>query len=354
MDYSNKTKKTNNERRVGRKRSFPHSRLIVASAVALSVSCGVAFQNRLPCASRPGLDNNRCSSMGVVTDPNHLLQMQFDEPERSDITALENLYLRSTGKDGLSGELVEESPQKVPLGTAAKTKITKQVPDSPIRRVQFRGLSTIPDSRSRKKRATLSSTSPADRILNEERVSRSSTMPGFKERGNSDRQKAYRDGIKMAEQLSGKKIVDTSEAKKKRRRINGEMMYKTSASVPDSLVQFANEIHEIDRITPKEEILLGEKTQEAIRLQKIYDGLLNKLDREPSDEEWCAAAGKINMEAISQTIEEGLEAKNMLVTSNLRMVQGVVNVYIRNGLSGQYNSGDLMQEGIMVSSLLHF
>jgi len=31
------------------------------------------------------------------------------------------------------------------------------------------------------------------------------------------------------------------------------------------------------------------------------------------------------------------------------MVQGVVNVYIRNGLQSQYNAGDLMQEGVMVS-----
>jgi hypothetical protein len=31
------------------------------------------------------------------------------------------------------------------------------------------------------------------------------------------------------------------------------------------------------------------------------------------------------------------------------MVQGVVNLYIRNGLGSQYNAGDLMQEGITVS-----
>jgi hypothetical protein len=125
-------------------------------------------------------------------------------------------------------------------------------------------------------------------------------------------------------------------------------MYKSSAAVPDSLVEFAHQIHDIERITPTEEVVLGEKTQEAIRLQKIYEGLQCKLAREPTNEEWCAAAGKINMEALSQAIEEGLEAKNKLVTSNLRMVQGVVNVYIRNGLKGHYNAGDLMQEGIMV------
>jgi RNA polymerase primary sigma factor len=53
------------------------------------------------------------------------------------------------------------------------------------------------------------------------------------------------------------------------------------------------------------------------------------------------------MESIRQTIDEGLEAKNKLVTSNLRMVQSVVNTYIRNGLSAHYNAGDMMQEGIV-------
>jgi hypothetical protein len=43
-------------------------------------------------------------------------------------------------------------------------------------------------------------------------------------------------------------------------------MYKSSASVPDSLVQFSSEIHAVDRITPKkEEIELGTLTQEGKR-----------------------------------------------------------------------------------------
>jgi len=175
--------------------------------------------------------------------------------------------------------------------------------------------------------------------------SRSSTMPGFAV--ESDRQRAYRDGIRLVEERSGRKVRETPEARRKRRKASGEAMYKNSASVPDSLVKFAEEIHLEDRITRAEEIELGEKTQEAIRVQSLYDKLETNLGREPTDEEWCAAAGKINMEAIGQVIEEGLEAKNKLVVSNLRMVQSVVNTYIRNGLSAQYNAGDLMQEGIL-------
>ena len=108
------------------------------------------------------------------------------------------------------------------------------------------------------------------------------------------------------------------------------------------------------RITPTEEIELGTKTQEAIHLQQLYEKLSKNLDREPTDDEWCAAAGKINMDALKEAIEDGMEAKNQLVTSNLRMVQGVVNLYIRNGLGSQYNAGDLMQEGTIVSWLYYF
>jgi RNA polymerase primary sigma factor len=84
----------------------------------------------------------------------------------------------------------------------------------------------------------------------------------------------------------------------------------------------------------------------------MYDDLQGKYGRDPTDEEWCAAAGKINMEALREAIEDGMEAKNHLVASNLRMVQRVVNLYIRNGLGSEYNAGDLMQDGTMVSSYL--
>jgi RNA polymerase primary sigma factor len=175
--------------------------------------------------------------------------------------------------------------------------------------------------------------------------SRSSTMPGLSI--DADRQRAYKEKMRKVERLTGRTIVETADARLKRRKSNGESMYKNSATVPDSLVQFADEIHQVERITRKEEIELGTKTQEAIKLQRLYDNLENKLNREPTDEEWCAAAGKINMESLRQSIEDGIEAKNRLVTSNLRMVQSVVNTYIRNGLTAQYNAGDLMQDGII-------
>eukprot|EP00429_Kryptoperidinium_foliaceum_P004172 CAMPEP_0176011724 /NCGR_PEP_ID=MMETSP0120_2-20121206/5429_1 /TAXON_ID=160619 /ORGANISM="Kryptoperidinium foliaceum, Strain CCMP 1326" /LENGTH=565 /DNA_ID=CAMNT_0017344591 /DNA_START=217 /DNA_END=1911 /DNA_ORIENTATION=+ len=341
---------------MGRKRSYAKASILFVSAVAISLSHhgSLAFQN----PSAPSQRTRRRSTptqIGVVTDPKKLLRMDLDGNDL-DRRLLEDLYLMATAEsDGLTGEMVEGDPTQTKRTARKRAKIKKTTPEAveqsfrsvPDRsqRVQFKGLTTGKDGRF--KRESLSRTPPRPRSSTTKAISRSSTMPGFSDKYLSSRQQAYEDGIKLAEQKSGMKHKDTAEQKRRRREINGTAMYKSSAAVPDSLVQFANQIHEIERITPTEEVALGEKTQEAIRLQRVFDNLESKLDREPTDEEWCAAAGKINMEALSQAIEEGLEAKNKLVTSNLRMVQGVVNVYIRNGLRGQYNAGDLMQDGIM-------
>lgn len=183
------------------------------------------------------------------------------------------------------------------------------------------------------------------------RISRSSTMPGFRNR-NALINRSHNRDIALHEERTGRKIsqknMTSGSENDGRRRSNKASiadLYAHSATVPDSLVQFTEQIHKESRITPTEEITLGTKTREAIRIQELFSDLEMEYGREPTDDEWCAAAGKINMEALRQTIDEGIAAKNKLVTSNLRMVQGVVNLYIRNGLGSQYNAGDLMQEG---------
>lgn len=181
---------------------------------------------------------------------------------------------------------------------------------------------------------------------------RTSTMPGFGDRKSSQRHHAFRDGLNIAKQSNDRmadkihKVLHTEKVVKKRRKENSEAMYDGSACVPDSLVAFARELHMETRITPKEELELGTKTQEAIAIQKIHGELQHRLGRKPTANEWCEAAGKIDIEALEVALEDGMEAKDRLVTSNLRLVQSVVNLYIRNGLGSQYNAGDLMQEGV--------
>lgn len=177
---------------------------------------------------------------------------------------------------------------------------------------------------------------------------RSSTMPGFAKDDSLDLHVASLDVKRLppsAERSRTARMVRSGPARLRRRRANSESMYRRAASVPDSFMEYAQEIHAISRVTPKEEKELGTKTQEAIRLQTLHGDLEKKYGREPSDKEWCAAAGKVNMLALEEAIEDGMRAKNQLVASNLRMVQRVVNLYIRNGLGSEYNAGDLMQDG---------
>ena len=184
--------------------------------------------------------------------------------------------------------------------------------------------------------------------------SRSSTMPGFIKDSDLDEQIANL-GLRRLpptslsqRKLTTRRMTRSKSAKLHRRQANSESLYKKSASVPDSLLTYAHEFHSIHRVTPTQEKELGSKTQEAIRLQRLHTALQNKYGRHPTDDEWCAAAGKINVLALKEAIDDGLQAKNQLVASNLRMVQRVVNLYIRNGLGSEYNAGDLMQDGTMV------
>ena len=234
-------------------------------------------------------------------------------------------------------ERVAYGSEHVPYGTCNSQLANNTTDHVTERRVQFKGLSTGPNRN--RHRTKLRISERGGRIY-------SSTMPGFGV--ESDRLRAYRDGVRLAEVETGRKSAESTESERERkRRQHGETLYRNSGAVPESLMQFAGAIHQEERISRKEEIELGELTQEAVRLQQLYDRLKDKLQREPTDNEWCAAAGKINMNAIEQAIQDGFEAKNRLVASNLRIVQSVVNIYLRNGLSAQYNAGDMMQEGIL-------
>jgi len=248
----------------------------------------------------------------------------------------------NSGNNDIYGNIQNQPQQRQHMQTLTKPKRSTKTQNS-----------NKSETTSASSNSSLSSSSFTTNT-NTKRRNKSSTMPGFRNNNKTLQRKSFRDGLQIVTKANAKnpkvaasikKALNTEASKSKRGKVNSEAMYSSSASVPDSLIAFTNEIHKEARITPKEEVKLGTLTQEAIRLQSIYDNLIHEYGRDPSDDEWCAAAGKINMEALQNAIQDGIEAKNQLVTSNLRMVQGVVNLYIRNGLGSQYNAGDLMQEG---------
>ena len=81
------------------------------------------------------------------------------------------------------------------------------------------------------------------------------------------------------EERTGRSFDDTAAKQDQCRKINGEAVYKSSPSVPDSMVQFAEENNQEERITRQQEIELGEKMQEAIRSQNQVRGR--------GQDQWC-------------------------------------------------------------------
>lgn len=109
-------------------------------------------------------------------------------------------------------------------------------------------------------------------------------------------------------------------------------------------------VHQAQQLlTQEEEVELAYLIQQSVQLQDLFDSLRGKLHRNPTDEEWVLASDFDNIHTIHQVLERGLQAKNELVTANLRMVQHVVNMYVRNGLGSKYNVADMISEGTMVS-----
>lgn len=178
----------------------------LATAATILIGCCVspipAFQTAIPLhRQRINVCVRRPTRQWTVTDPDILLREKI--PRLSiDMAALEKAYSSSSDFEEIS--FLKRDQDAVETASLPKQQRTKKI---------------------------------APR-----KDGRSSTMPGFATR-NSGRQQAFRDGIVLAEQRSGKKFVDTPEMKKKRRKQSNEAMYKTTAAVPDSLVRFANEIH---------------------------------------------------------------------------------------------------------------
>ena len=177
--------------------------MLAATAFVASVT---AFQQSAPLFTRPRANQHASSSRRfAVTDPDILLREKV-RLRSVDLDALEKAYMSSSDlQEPLFEEPLFEEPtvEESPKPARKRTKIKKK-------------------------------------------RSRSSTMPGFSQK--TARQQAFEDGIKLMEQQSGKRFVETEAQKKSRRKQSSEQMYKTSASVPDSLVRFANEIHLVRNI----------------------------------------------------------------------------------------------------------
>jgi RNA polymerase primary sigma factor len=108
----------------------------------------------------------------------------------------------------------------------------------------------------------------------------------------------------------------------------------------DSIRLYLQEIGRIRLLRADEEIELARKIADLLELERVRERLMDRLDREPLDQEWAEAVS-MPYPAFRYRLHIGRRAKDKMVQSNLRLVVSIAKKYMNRGLSFQ----DLIQEG---------
>ena len=115
---------------------------------------------------------------------------------------------------------------------------------------------------------------------------------------------------------------------------------KTAESPKDLVRTYLREIGRIPLLTHEQEITMGKQVQTLVKLNQVNVELAQKLDREPTQDEWAQAADVTTVE-LAAAIDQGHQAKRQMVEANLRLVVSVAKKYIKRNV----DLLDLIQEG---------
>ncbi len=115
---------------------------------------------------------------------------------------------------------------------------------------------------------------------------------------------------------------------------------KTAESSKDLVRTYLREIGRIPLLTHEQEITMGKQVQTLVKLNQVNVELAQKLDREPTPDEWAQAADVTTVE-LAAAIVHGHQAKRQMVEANLRLVVSVAKKYIKRNV----DLLDLIQEG---------
>ncbi|MEB3340561.1 sigma-70 family RNA polymerase sigma factor [Okeania sp.] len=114
----------------------------------------------------------------------------------------------------------------------------------------------------------------------------------------------------------------------------------TATFTEDSTQLYQQQINNISRLHPEEEIHLAHQIDELLSLKQTYQELEEKLKRSPKEQEWATAV-EISLLELRDRLQQGRQAQNKMVKANLRLVVSIAKRYQNRGLDLQ----DLIQEG---------